>query len=162
MRMNTQNQNGKQLWTLHKLSLMLSVSLVMMALPAASAQSDNKTINDSNWQYIGAEFDSAGNPHGYTYKNFNSGMVMNSPLTPDEFNKLQEQTGIKITDVGLPAKAGYLDRHPLVYKMTYPVRKTWAGCVWLGVKSSPIHPFLALCGYAGSIATPFTVGFTSR
>lgn len=54
------------------------------------------------------------------------------------------------------------DKHPLVYKASYPVRKTWGGAVWLGEKTQPIHPFLALCGYAGQLATPVLIPFFRR
>jgi hypothetical protein len=57
---------------------------------------------------------------------------------------------------------GYWDRHPLLFKAAYPVRKTWRGCVWVGNKSQPIHPFLNLCGALGSMAGPFVYGFAAR
>lgn len=53
----------------------------------------------------------------------------------------------------------FKDRHPIIYKYSYPVRKTWNACVWVGEKTEPIHPFIGLCGAAAQVASPFIFGF---
>jgi hypothetical protein len=53
----------------------------------------------------------------------------------------------------------FRDKHPLIFHAAWPVRKVWNGCVWIGQKTEPIHPFLNLCSAAGSIATPFAARF---
>lgn len=54
-------------------------------------------------------------------------------------------------------------KHPVLKRtwsvVTWPARKTWGTCVWIGNKTEPIHPFLNLLGCAGSVATPFAARF---
>lgn len=54
------------------------------------------------------------------------------------------------------------DKHPLLYKAGWPVRKAWNSCIWIGEQSKPIHPFLYLCSQTSGITAPFIYGFFRR